>query len=170
MKKNFKGFTLVECIVAMAILAVASLLIAQIYGAVSVRNRMNHLVNSSLVSQMAYVEKYTNSDVVPLYYGNNQNMKDSHSVDAAGSGGDGKPPHVRTSSNSGYNSYVQFESNYSIKFYTGSPQDMVYSYAADVYILKSRDRQGNVLTTAGDAGYKEDSYNLRYKYILGHKN
>lgn len=155
MKKGFKGFTLVECIIAMAILGIASLLVAQIYAAVSTRNKMNNLVNSSLVYQMSYVEKYTNSDIIPLYFGGSQ------AADPEISSTTRKPPHKSVGVSDTTKPYVVIQSNY-----TGNNE---YSYPADIYVLKSRDRDGNVLTATGDSGYKEADYNLRYKYLLGHK-
>jgi len=63
-KNKCKGFTLVECIVAMAILGVASLTIAQVYGAVA-RMNVNHQFNSaSLAEQMKYVERYAEGDTI----------------------------------------------------------------------------------------------------------
>ncbi|MCL2053815.1 MAG: prepilin-type N-terminal cleavage/methylation domain-containing protein [Oscillospiraceae bacterium] len=63
-KNKCKGFTLVECIVAMAILGIASLTIAQVYGAVA-RMNVNHQFNSaSLAEQMKYVERYAEGDTV----------------------------------------------------------------------------------------------------------
>ncbi|MDD7428745.1 MAG: prepilin-type N-terminal cleavage/methylation domain-containing protein [Oscillospiraceae bacterium] len=54
--KKLKGFTLIECIVAMAILGIASLLMVQIYGTVAKMNRENNRMNNSLEKQMEYAE------------------------------------------------------------------------------------------------------------------
>ena len=156
MKKYFKGFTLIECVVAMAILGIASLIIAQIYAAVSTRNKMNNLVNSSLTNQMAFVEKYTNADVVSLYF-NNSSAQDTSAT----------PPHKNTSASG---PYVEIYSSYAIEDTAGSSGKVQnsYSYAADIYVLQSRTRDNQPLGAAGDSGYTEADYNLRYKYILGH--
>lgn len=54
---KLKGFTLIECIVAMAIIGVASMLIAQVYGAVAIMNRNNAQINTTLVEQMKMAER-----------------------------------------------------------------------------------------------------------------
>lgn len=165
MKKRFKGFTLIECIVALAILGIASLTMAQIYANVSRRNKMNHLVNTSLSNQMAYVEKYTNTQAVPIYYGNTTNKPDSHSLNVKTGGvkGDGAPPHKVSGSLTQKN--VLKITKY--KDATNLTKEE-YSFPTDIYVLKSRDRDDGQLTS--DAGYTEDDYNLRYKYIIGHSN
>ena len=140
MKKRFRGFTLIECIVAMAILGIASLIIAQMYAAVSTRNKMNHLVNSSLSNQMAYVEKYTDSEAVSITYSGTITTK---------------PPHISNPSNN--TNVVKIER---------TDNGDLYSFPVDVYVLKSRDRHDNQL--GNDSGYSEEDYNLRYKYVLGH--
>lgn len=146
MKKSFKGFTLVECIVALAILGVASLTMAQIYATVSLRNKNNQMINTSLSNQMAYVETYTDSEAYPIYY-NGSNAADTSTV----------PPHE----NAAGGANVKIVSSYN---------DYEYSYAADIYVLKSRDRNDKDNDDAGYVGEDEDNYNLRYKYILGHNN
>ena len=62
--KKTRGFTLVECIVALAILGIASLVMAQIYAAVSQQNRLNHQNNASIANQMKYVEEKTDSEAI----------------------------------------------------------------------------------------------------------
>lgn len=59
--KSLKGFTLVECVVAMAILGIASLVMAQIYGSVAKINRENHRANQSLSQTVAAAEKQISS-------------------------------------------------------------------------------------------------------------
>ena len=75
MKKHFKGFTLIECLIALAILGVASLTMAQIYASVAQRNRNNQIMNTSLSNQMSYVERYTASEAVPIYYGSTRQIQ-----------------------------------------------------------------------------------------------
>lgn len=55
--KRLKGFTLIECIVAMAIIGVTSLLMVQVYGTIAKMNRDNNSMNNSMEKQMEYVEK-----------------------------------------------------------------------------------------------------------------
>ncbi|MGN0691535.1 MAG: type II secretion system protein [Oscillospiraceae bacterium] len=55
--KRLKGFTLIECIVAMAIIGITSLLMVQVYGTVAKMNQDNNRINNSLEAQMKYAEK-----------------------------------------------------------------------------------------------------------------
>ena len=158
MKKRFKGFTLIECLVALGILGIASLTMAQIYAAVSQRNKMNHLVNTSLSNQMAYVEKYTNSEAIEIKYNNGTAVSNAEKT---------KPPHNRSGVTS-YNNYVKVAR-------TEGTNTYVYSYPVNIYVLRSRDRDNNAIdktrtqVNSGDvgstAGYGESDYNLRYKYF-----
>lgn len=109
---KFKGFTLVECIVALAILGIASLLMAQIYAQVALINKRNHAVNSSLSMQMKYVEQYTNAAAIPAWVAVYTNTN--------------TPPHEQSPKNT----LIEFKNNN-----TGS----IYSYGVEVYVLKSRD-------------------------------
>ena len=179
MKKRFKGFTLIECIIALAILGIASLTMAQIYASVSLRNKNNHLTNTSLSNQMAYVEKYTNTEATAIYY--NEQSGSSKPDSETQTGGSNKPPHVSTSGtvHSNYVQIVKVASVDALGNKTLSTTD-VYSYPVDTYILLSRDNndKSSKDPAFGDE-YKdlfdvnsnvEDNYNLRYKYILGHSN
>lgn len=186
MKKRFKGFTLIECLVALAILGIASLTMAQIYASVAQRNRNNHIVNTSISNQMAYVERYTNSQAVPLYYGSTTNVADNESKKTSTTK---FPPHKKTASTN-YN-YVKLTK---VKT-TADPlsdtfaatdriADSTYSFPVDVYVLMTRDKNdvsSNNKKPDGTAAnfdkqYKEyftssgkdKDINLRYKYITGH--
>lgn len=151
MKKRFKGFTLVECIVALAILAIASLTMAEIYAVVAQRNKENHFTNTSLSNQMAYVEKYTGSAA--------RKITTAYTSPAAPYP---KPPHK-----GGGKSYVAI---------TDSSGSELYSVPVDIYVLFSRDTHNQASTTESGGSYSanasysgvfsEDDYNLRYKYLL----
>lgn len=151
MKRKFKGFTLVECIVAIAILGVASLVMAQIYAAVSRNNKMNHLVNTSLSNQMKVVEEASGADSVEIKFNNGA----SYTIKT--------PPHSGLPS-SNYVKVVKLDPTTNAPAVSGAG---VYSYPVDIYVLQSRDRKDQVLSATGDAGYTEQDYNLRYKYFLG---
>lgn len=147
MKKTFKGFTLVECLISMAILAIAGALMAGIYSTVTTRNNFNTFNNSSLANQMAYIEKYEKANTVKItnvHSGNN-------------------PPDY--ANNSGTNAYV--------KITKGSDS---YTFPVDIYIMYSRDTHNVGSNNKDEDGnnatystmYAESEHNLRYKYLLGH--
>lgn len=171
MKKTFKGFTLVECLVAMAILAIAGTLMAGIYANVASRNNFNTFNNASLSNQMAYIEKYENANTVKI--------TNTHS---------GTTPPKGT--NSGTTAYVKVKN---------STTSLEYSFPVDIYIMYSRDTQnqstrtglteidssGNASGGSTNSAYGkvagsfstngtdknkdgENQGNLRYKYLLGH--
>lgn len=55
-KKTFRGFTLVEVIVAMAILAIASMVMALMYASISKSANQNNQLNDRMSEQQQYVE------------------------------------------------------------------------------------------------------------------
>ncbi|MBQ5320107.1 MAG: prepilin-type N-terminal cleavage/methylation domain-containing protein [Oscillospiraceae bacterium] len=145
MKRKLKGFTLIECLVALAILGIASLTMAQIYAQVSLRNKNNHLENTSLANQMAYVEQYTKSEAIELEFDEPASGTTlPHEVSGATAGG-----------GSSKDRFVSIVSSFS-----GNE----YSYGVDLYTLESRD--GDNVKTDESMGH---SYNLRYKYFMGHE-
>ena len=166
MKKCFKGFTLVECIVALAILGIASLTMAQIYASVSQRNKNNHLVNTSLSNQMAYVEKYTDTEAVPIYF-NEASGTSKPDPQSLSSSTTKYPPHKESGSVTVKSNYVTI-----VKVKTDSHLEAndTYSFPVDTFILRSRDRNDKDAKDTGYVGEAEDNYNLRYKYIVGHTN
>lgn len=174
MKKRFKGFTLVECLVALAVLGMASLTMAQIYSNVARKNKTNNLINTSLSNQMAYVERYTDSETITVAYGGAASTDPPHKTDAGGS-----------------TNYVKIQK----VLPTDTSEENKYSFPVDVYLLRSRNSKDEALNkqksdmisgAAGHVGpdseyvyydvvdvgntngYGEADYNLRYKYILGH--
>lgn len=170
--KKIKGFTLVECLVALAILGIGSLVMAQIYADVSKRNLSNHNVNTSLSYQMKVVEEATGADSIPMYFGgtdaSGQPKSDPNSAD---SNVDKKPPHKQGIASTDL-------SKPSVKI-VGSYGSHTYSYPVDIYVLLSRDANDQPSkvksgTTWSDNpsydGYDEKDYALRYKYIVGHNN
>lgn len=178
MKKNFKGFTLIECLVALGILGIASLTMAQIYATVARRNTMNHIVNTSLSNQMAYVEKYTDSETMSVYFGNYKKPDGTSKKDP--NAADHKTPMVSAAANSNnYIKIIRCEPDGSADKRKHVDEE-TYSFPVDIYVLYSRDRS-NQPSKIKDAtgtptdnpnfnsgGYDESQYNLRYKYVLGH--
>ncbi len=63
MKKQ-KGFTLVECIVALAVLGIAAMVMAQVYSMVCKSNEMTHRINESLSQTVGSIEKQESSSGV----------------------------------------------------------------------------------------------------------
>lgn len=179
MKKSLRGFTLVECIIALAILGIASAVMVQIYAYVGKMNLKNHNVNASLSYQMKIVEKATGTDSIPIYYGSTSAtpVADNHS---ASKSGDCKPPSKVTD--------VSTQKNYiEIKKYdsTGNLTGEMYSYPVDIYVLLSRSHDknnpnndvpsktlvsGTWVDNPAYTGLTEKDISLRYKYIVGHKN
>lgn len=175
--KKFKGFTLVECLVAMAILAIACVTLGGIEASVARTNNRNHFMNTSLANQMSHIEQYEDLASVAIYYGGgNKPVKDSHVT------GDKKPPHTRDtggSGNKGTSAYVQIQRLDASGNAIGTDK---YSFPVDVHIMYSRDTQDDVSTTVTNTGggrsvssntsygdmFSEADNNLRYKYILGH--
>ena len=153
MKRNFKGFTLVECLVAMAILAIACMTLGAIEASVAQTNKNNHFMNTSLSNQMKYIEEYTNSETVPMLYGGAA----TPDTDAP------TPPHkhITGTANKYPDTFVKIETVDS-----SGNKTYPYSYAVDIYVMYSRDRSDGQLSN--DAGYTEKNNNLRYKYLLGH--
>ncbi len=185
MKKTFKGFTLVECLIAMAILAIAGTLMAEIYAAVTTRNNYNHFMNSSLANQMAYIEKYTNAEAVPIYFGGldgSKKPKKDAKIDGAGATREAPHTYISSGNNKGTNAYAQVQKL--DKSGNVVPNDK-YSFPVDIFVMYSRDNQNDASGKAKSGSeYEreyngfynsskikfsaEDNSNLRYKYILGH--
>lgn len=151
--KKIKGFSLIECIVALAILGIASLTMAEIYANISRINRNNHMVNTSLSYQMQIVETKTDTQAVKIESGETVFT--------------GDPPHKRTNVN-----YFYIENEE-----TGE----IYSFPVDCYVLLSRDQNNEpsmLYNASTDTWYdnpayqgKEDNeYSLRYKYMQSATN
>lgn len=160
--KKIKGFTLVECLIALAILGIGTLVMAQIYANVNKINRDNHLINTSLANQMKYVETYkkesTNAGVTV------KEVIEDYAVTTAGGASAPDSSKDAPHKNNKYK-YLKIESD-SSRGGTG----MIYSYTVDTFVLLSRDYQDK---NSGQTGYKgetEDQYNLRYRYMQGHAN
>ena len=178
MKKCFKGFTLIECLIALAILGIASLVMAEIYANISQINRNNHNVNTSLSYQMKVVEEATGTDSIPIYYGSssNANTPDEHSVNSSTGAKDGAPPSKASGAlaQKNYLELTKYKSD-------GTLGTETYSFPVDIYVLLSRDQNNEpskkynstTKTWYDNPNYNGDDekdYSLRYKYIVGHSN
>lgn len=149
--KKLKGFTLVECIVALAVLGIASLVMVEIYSNICRINRGNHDTNSSLAYQMKYVEKKDNMQAIKI--------KANESYDADGVPLNNQAPHMRTGIT---HIYVKGNGN-------------EYSYPVDYNVLQNRDQNDQAAfiydastdTWSANSNYigdREDNYYLSYKY------
>jgi prepilin-type N-terminal cleavage/methylation domain-containing protein len=164
--KKLSGFTLIECLVALAILGIGTLTLAQIYTAVAIQSRENEFMNISLAEQMRYVEERSTNNVDSIAIVGNTPATaaelSSHSLDTSAYHVvmDGGPR--RSTDDALANGY----SGYS------------YKYGITMYVLYSRDIKNNssseddfawdgLYDTAGDATGSRS--NLRYKYLLPRK-
>lgn len=165
MKKNLKGFTLIECIVALAILGVTSLVMAQIYANVCKINRANHETNSSIAYQMKYVEQKTKTAAIKVDSGEVY-------VDVANKKVDTQPPHKRTGATINQIKIKKIKT-------TTYTDEFEYSYPVDYYVLQSRDQSGEAAYLYDEStktwsenpaynGTREEDYYLNYKYLLGY--
>lgn len=141
MKRKIKGFTLIECLVALAILGVASLTMAQIYANVARKNIANHTNNTSIAKQMEFIEK---------------ELKDNGAVEIKYNGA--TAPNPPSGNNIAQNSYIEVE----------RPDGSKLTYPIDIYILNSRDADNRGSDEAGYNGPDETKTNLKYRYFLAH--
>ncbi|MDE6762635.1 MAG: prepilin-type N-terminal cleavage/methylation domain-containing protein [Oscillospiraceae bacterium] len=143
MKKSVKGFTLIECLIALAILGVASLTMAQIYAGVARRNMRNHLTNTSISNQIKYVEQYSNSTTDAV-------IVKGDDVAPGDSMGSSQYMEIFEIKNVDSNGVIELDN------------DRTYGYSVDVYALNTRDASDNVTTNG--------TVDLRYRYLVGHTN
>lgn len=167
--RKLKGFTLIECLIALAILGIGSLVMAQIYASVNKNNLSNHNINTSLTYQMKVVEEATGSDAIPMYFGGGTTS--TPDANAAESNTDKHPPHKQ-----GIGASDLSKPNVQI---VGSYGSHTYSYPVDIYVLLSRDvddepsKVNNSGTWTDNPNYDgptEKNISLRYRYIVGHNN
>lgn len=153
--KKIKGFSLIECIVALAILGIASLTMAEIYANISRINRNNHMVNTSLSYQMKEVETKTETSAVKIPSGETVF--------------DGDPPHMRPGDNVNY-FYIE-----------NTATNEIYSFPVDCYVLLSRDQNNEPSMLYNDVtdtwydnpayeGKEDNEISLRYKYMQSATN
>lgn len=151
--KKMRGFTLIECLVALAILGISSLIMAQIYASVCNVNRMNHQNNSSIANQMKYVEKKTNSESIPVY--SNAGSKESKLTDEEKKSG--RMPPLNSSTK--YNITLKREALPN----TFGSRSAAYSYAVDYYVLQTRDQNDNAKYKSD--GTRNNDYNNIFKPV-----
>jgi prepilin-type N-terminal cleavage/methylation domain-containing protein len=140
--RKLSGFTLVECLVALLILGIASLTLAQVYAAVARGQKESEYMNYSLAEQMKYVEARDIGEAVkiePTVSGETS----THALDPSAS-------------------------NYHVVI-NGGPvggTSNVYKYGVNMYILYSRDYDDTSSNAASGYTYDAESNGkLRYKYL-----
>jgi prepilin-type N-terminal cleavage/methylation domain-containing protein len=175
--RKLKGFTLVECIVAMTVFAIAALTMAQVYVSIATVQRENEYMQYSLANQMKYAENETNTEAVPIKYtdtfptgaadggtvlpsANNANYVTLYKVDL---GADGR-----------FDGLTPVDDK--VTYGNSSSASQTYEVGIDMFILKSRTGTSQDPTAGGDidATYDDDTrvntdeqnYNVRYKYFI----
>jgi prepilin-type N-terminal cleavage/methylation domain-containing protein len=165
--KRLSGFTLVECLMAMLILGIGSLTMAQVYAAVAKQTMENEFMNISLAEQMAYVEQRSGDTVasvaisspVPLTQtllaeemADHELNDDSYHVIVKGG-----PRHFNTNAVDSEHAAYEYKSGVA----------MFVLYSRDVNSNNSKSDAyawGGSYDSKGDA--KGNQSNLRYKYLL----
>lgn len=181
--KKIKGFSLIECIIAIAILGIASLTMAEIYAGVSRTNLDNHLVNTSLSYQMKMVEQTDStkdkvddtifisskekgkvvSKVKDLTQPNGVKItKDTNTTPT-------DAPHKRSSDNVNCITITK-KAPTTATSNDFSKNTYNYSYPVEMYVLLSRDKNDKPSSdSTSELNGKENDINLRYKFIIGAK-
>jgi prepilin-type N-terminal cleavage/methylation domain-containing protein len=151
--KRLKAFTLVECVIALAIIGIASLTLAQMYAGVAKITRENEFMNISLAEQMKYVEARTGGDAVEVKGTVPANDGADHQLTLTGQ-------YYVNVTGGPVNNAGTVDTAYS---------NNVYVYGITMYVLYSRDITDKSTADSGyvwDGLYDETSSNLRYKYLL----
>lgn len=145
-RKKTRGFTLIECLIALAVFGIAALSMAQIYAMVGKVNMKTHSNNTSLAYQMKIVEKAIGKDAnstITIQYKTTADKKSDANKDA---------PHKKGASIN----YVKITSSYSNKD---------YSYGVDTHVILTRYYNGTTDKAVTPA--QDSADNLRYKYFIG---
>ncbi len=156
MKKNLKGFTLVECLVALAILGIASMVMAQIYAGVSRSNRMNHLANTSLSNQVTYAEGYSTA---VGYVGNFEGDTTKDAVN---------PPHTSTAPVDYTKKQYVTITKAQVDAATGAltpVADSTYSHNVDLRVVYAIDQNGDPIAVSS-TDVNTDTEDMHYRYLV----
>jgi prepilin-type N-terminal cleavage/methylation domain-containing protein len=170
-KTKIKGFTLVECIVAMTIFAIASLTIAQVYVTVTAIQKENEYMQYSLANQMKYVENESTGEAVDIELSDvvaSPPTAGNASTTLGAIGGNVVKMYKITPGTNGFDGLDGIISG------TGDDvvdSDFVYYVGVDMFVYKSR--TGSSAGTTEDVTYDasgrvntdETNTNLRYKFM-----
>jgi prepilin-type N-terminal cleavage/methylation domain-containing protein len=161
--KKMKGFTLIECIVAMTVFAIASLTIAQVYVTVSAIQKENEFMQYSLANQMKYVEDAVGSDA------------DSKvQIDYTGAGTSGNADTMIDGTRVTLYKVDLTDGKFDgLNFNDDVATDQKYYVGVDMYVFKSREGSSvsDDSVTYDDssstrANTEESNGNLRYKFMM----
>lgn len=137
MKKKVKGFTLIECLVALAILGISSLLMVQAYTQLMRMTNMNNAIQVSISRQMADAER--------------------------GAAADANVKKFRTDSDFEMKAEYPFSSNV-YSDYNGNTDN--YKCKVDVYAVYGFTYKNNT-EMRDTTGSDEDANSVRYIYFHG---
>jgi prepilin-type N-terminal cleavage/methylation domain-containing protein len=162
--KKLKGFTLIECIVAMTIFAIASLTIAQVYITVSTIQKENEFMQYSLANQMKYVEDATGSDAsskVQINY----NGTGTGGAASTGVNGNARVKLVKVD--------LGTDNNFDgLNFNDDEATGQEYFVGVNMFVFKSREGSSHSDdsvtyddTSSTRANTDESNGNLRYKFM-----
>ena len=148
-KNSCKGFTLIEVIVAMVILGIASLLLVGMYASVCARIRSNNDFNDRMSEQQKYVETRA--------AGTNASLFDVH-YDSSIPNGSTK--YGVTTPNGNYKFTIKCTTNNANSAWANASNPKTFTARCAVYILKNID-DGVVVAT------DDDDVQVDYKYFVG---
>jgi prepilin-type N-terminal cleavage/methylation domain-containing protein len=142
--RKLSGFTLIECLVALMVLGIAALTLAQVYAAVAKGRRENEYMNYSLAEQMKYVERQSDIEGIAI-----------------------EPLAGQVSGEKTATIPAPATGTYQVKIKGGPVGGTSHSYAygVNMYILYSRDINDEGSDDAAYAYPTESTGKLRYKYL-----
>lgn len=154
--KKLRGFTLIECIIAMALIGMTSLLMVQVYGTVAMMNKDNNMMNNSIDRQMQYAEKQLTE--VATSGSDDGVVKIVHlsSHDSSAAGNVGKVKIVMDDDVSKNPNYSKFDIAK-----TSSPHEA----EIDLYVIGLDVSSATVNEYNGTGVESYDNNNIRYKFI-----
>lgn len=156
--KKLKGFTLIECIIAMALIGMTSLLMVQVYGTVAMMNRDNNMMNNSIDRQMQYAEKQLTEVATSGSDDGVVKIIELTSYDKPGAAGKVGEIEIRMDGDLSKNPNC---SKFDIAKPTGTP----YKAEIDLYVigLETTSAAADEYNTTGVESY--DNNHIRYKFI-----
>ncbi len=151
---SFKGFTLIEVLIAMAILAIASMLLVGMYGSVCKSLRNNNDMNDRMSEQQKYVETKTQKSA-------SNNAVFEVKADSKLSG---NPAYTGADTSSSYQFEIYCTYNNADSSWVGASKSTSKNFVVNcaVYSLKNIE-DGEPVEAADD----KDNMKVDYKYFVG---